>query len=91
MSANNIQENINAAADLQSELDDVRLEDPLVEDDNDLALRGVVMLLNNKWDESLALFEKYKDQSVIMHYGAAFVVFIRGSYSNTHQLGYHFQ
>ena len=63
---------------LSTGLDDVRLDDLEVVDDNELAMQGIVLLMNNKWDESLALFEKYKSQSVIMSFGGAFVTYMQG-------------
>lgn len=65
-------------AGLGSGLDDVHIEDATVEDDNDLAIKGITLLLNNQWTESRELFEQYKSQSAIMHYGGAFVAYVQG-------------
>lgn len=66
-------------SDVEPSLDSIQLNDgEETEDDNELALRGVQLLLNNKMDESAALFEKYKSHSVIMHYGGAFINYMQG-------------
>lgn len=67
-----------ADQDLSAALDDVMIEEAGVEDDNELALKGVVLLLNNKWVESREMFEKYKSHSVVMHFGGAFVNYMQG-------------
>lgn len=59
-------------------IDEIQFDDSTVTDDNELAMQGIVLLLNNKWAESLALFEKYKSQSVIMNFGGAFVTYMQG-------------
>lgn len=64
--------------DISAGLDDVVIEDSGVDDDNELALKGVVLLLNNKWVESRELFEKYKSHSAVMHFGGAFVNYMQG-------------
>lgn len=63
---------------LSSGLDDVHIEEDAVEDDNDLAVKGINLLLNNHWAESLEHFNKHKSQSVVMQYGGAFVGFVQG-------------
>lgn len=65
--------------DVGSGLDDVHIEEEpsATQDDNQLAFRGMVLLLNNKWDESRELFDKYKSQSVIMHFGGSFVNYLQ--------------
>jgi len=70
-----------AVEDLNTSLVDVHLSvDQLAgnEDDNELALKGVIMVLNNKWQESTELFDKYKEHSSIMHFGGAFVNYMQG-------------
>lgn len=69
------------AVELSSSLDDVQIEETGVEDDNALAMKGIVLLLNNKWDESHEIFNKYKTQSVVMHFGGAFVNYVQGGRS----------
>lgn len=65
-------------SDLLNGLHDVNIEDEAVDDDNDLALKGMILLLNNNWDESRELFAKYKSQSIVMHYGGAFLNYVQG-------------
>lgn len=62
-------------------LDEVHIEgdEPATEDDNDLAYKGITLLLTNKWDESKELFGKYKSHSVLMHYGESFVNYVQGT------------
>ena len=55
-----------ADQELTAGLDDVMIEEAGVDDDNELALKGVVLLLNNQWVESREMFEKYKSHSVII-------------------------
>lgn len=72
-------ERADQSSELDATLDSVQLNDgEEVEDDNDLALKGIQMLLNNKMDDSAALFEKYRAHSVIMHYGGAFINYMQG-------------
>ncbi|XP_067928051.1 tetratricopeptide repeat protein 39C-like [Watersipora subatra] len=59
------------AVDLSAGLDNVQIED--TENDNNLGVKGIVLLLNNHWDESRELFEKHRSQSLVMHFGGAFV------------------
>lgn len=48
----------------------------LGQDDSELALSGIRMLLNNGFDEAQALFDKYKNDSSLMHAGHSFVYFM---------------
>lgn len=46
-------------------------------DDAETAVTGINMLLNNGFDEAFALFDKYKDESPLMHAGYSFVYFMQ--------------
>lgn len=46
-------------------------------DDVEMAHTGINMLLNNGFEEAVALFEKYKDDSPLMHAGYSFVFFMQ--------------
>ncbi|XP_059139948.1 tetratricopeptide repeat protein 39C-like [Physella acuta] len=46
-------------------------------DDIEMACTGINMLLNNGFDEAFALFEKYKNESPLMHSGYSFVFFMQ--------------
>ncbi|KAH9488246.1 Tetratricopeptide repeat protein 39C [Bulinus truncatus] len=46
-------------------------------DDIEMAATGINMLLNNGFDEAFALFEKYKNESPLMHSGYSFVFFMQ--------------
>ncbi|XP_052096836.1 tetratricopeptide repeat protein 39C-like [Mytilus californianus] len=51
-------------------------ESVLGQDDSELALSGIRMLLNNGFEEAQALFDKYKNDSSLMHAGHSFVYFM---------------
>ncbi|XP_076457025.1 LOW QUALITY PROTEIN: tetratricopeptide repeat protein 39C-like [Babylonia areolata] len=46
-------------------------------DDVETAITGINMLLNNGFDEAFVLFQKYKDESPLMHSGYSFVFFMQ--------------
>ncbi|KAK0066384.1 tetratricopeptide repeat protein 39C [Biomphalaria pfeifferi] len=46
-------------------------------DDIAMASTGINMLLNNGFDEAFALFDKYKNESPLMHSGYSFVFFMQ--------------
>ncbi|KAL8581309.1 hypothetical protein ACOMHN_034388 [Nucella lapillus] len=46
-------------------------------DDVETSITGINMLLNNGFDEAFVLFEKYKDESALMHSGYSFVFFMQ--------------
>ncbi|KAL8570006.1 hypothetical protein ACOMHN_056438 [Nucella lapillus] len=46
-------------------------------DDVEAALTGINMLLNNGFEDALLLFEKYKEESALMHAGYSFVYFMQ--------------
>ncbi|XP_012937049.1 tetratricopeptide repeat protein 39C [Aplysia californica] len=46
-------------------------------DDVEMASTGINMLLNNGFDEAFALFDKYKNESPLMHSGYSFVFFMQ--------------
>ncbi|KAK7091387.1 tetratricopeptide repeat protein 39C-like isoform X2 [Littorina saxatilis] len=46
-------------------------------DDVETAMTGINMLLNNGFDEAFVLFDKYKDESPLMHAGYSFVFFMQ--------------
>jgi tetratricopeptide (TPR) repeat protein len=46
-------------------------------DDVEMAMTGIDMLLNNGFDEAFALFDKYKNESPLMHSGYSFVFFMQ--------------
>ncbi|XP_046377021.1 tetratricopeptide repeat protein 39C-like isoform X1 [Haliotis rufescens] len=63
-----------------NEIEDMNVgegEDPGLTDDAEMALTGINMLLNNGFDEAYALFEKYKNESPLMHAGYSFVFFMQ--------------
>ncbi|CAL1537584.1 unnamed protein product [Lymnaea stagnalis] len=51
--------------------------DEPVFDDIEMARTGINMLLNNGFDEAFALFDKYKNESPLMHSGYSFVFFMQ--------------
>ncbi|CAG5134205.1 unnamed protein product, partial [Candidula unifasciata] len=46
-------------------------------DDVEMAATGINMLLNNGFQEAFALFDKYKNESPLMHSGYSFVFFMQ--------------
>lgn len=56
--------------------DSTESDSVLGQDDSELALSGIRMLLNNGFDEAQALFDKYKNDSSLMHAGHSFVYFM---------------
>lgn len=47
-------------------------------EESELALSGINMMLNNKFEEASALFKKYKEENPLMHAGYSFVYFMEG-------------
>lgn len=56
--------------------DSTESDSVLGQDESELALSGIRMLLNNGFDEAQALFDKYKNDSSLMHAGHSFVYFM---------------
>lgn len=56
--------------------DSLESDSTLGQDDSELALSGIKMLLNNGFEEAQALFDKYKNDSFLMHAGHSFVYFM---------------